>query len=266
MDFEFILRLEETRRRYIKANKPHKLKPWKDLWKAHEGKSFFVIASGPSCNLIDIPAEVKKADVVIGVNWIYNKFPDIKYDYLVACEIAPLFGIPKVGGMPSIKTIGLANSDGGRKEREWLRAYAAAPHFGRKEWVAPEKGKPLGSSMNSGFAALNVAAYMGAKKITVIGMDFTDIDGHNFHCYDDTALHRGYKEGGMQMHDAYKRSAQVDALKRVDKHLQELLGWTDKNGIIVENLSVITLLNFKKENSDAEYEVATEVAYINPQV
>ena len=230
--------MEELHRQYISSGRPHCPLQWRDLWRIHEDMSFFVIASGPSCNMINIKAEAEKSDIIIGTNWIWVKFPDVRFDYLFCCDVAPLLDAPD-----GIKVLTTANTEGGRVERIPARPFCILPHYGKKMWAPPEKGKPLSDSYNSGFGAMNLAAYMGARAIKVVGMDFAD-DGKSYHCYEDSKLHAGSGRNSEEIRKDFEKQYRINNFERVNMHLGAFIEWARKVRIVMENLSPITALNF----------------------
>ncbi len=204
---------------------------WPNFWQAHKGQTVLVLACGPSVLLpgedltpqtVD-PRDID-SDVVLSSNWAWKWYADI-CDYQISYDVTPC-----QGWRPAhVKLLTVLRPRRTMKVLERCQPYCLFPACDYGEIA---KGKKLPTSRNSGFAALAMAAYMGAARIRVVGMDFQPLNGRmHFYHETDFDVTRRVKSFGRNQ-------------ERVQADLTRLLSQIRSMDVEVENLSPISALDW----------------------
>ena len=204
---------------------------WPELWQSHKGGTVLVLACGPSVRLpgedpgpdtVD-PHDIE-SDVVLSTNWAWKWYADI-IDYQLCYDVTPC-----QGWRPAhLRLLTVVRPRETMRVIERCGPYCVFPATDSGEIA---RGKKLPTSRNSGVAALAMAAYMGASRIEVVGMDFTPARGR-MHFYPETDF------------DVRRRVASFGRNKeRVQADLAKLLAQIRGMGIEVENVSPISTLDW----------------------
>ncbi len=214
---------------------------WGDLWQVHRGKTVLVLACGPSVLLPGEDPAPETVDtrsvecvVVLSTNWAWKWYADI-CDYTLCYDVTPAQGWRP----PGVKLLTVLRPRGTMKVIERCQPYCVFPAC---DYGDVARGRPLPTSRNSGFAALAMAAYLGAGVIKVIGMDFSPAEA-------------SAKAGGkpVKMHFYHETDFDVDRRvksfqrnkARVQEDLTKLLVQIRAMGIQVQNLSPISTLSWE---------------------
>ncbi len=204
---------------------------WSDLWHCHQGETILVLGCGPSVLLPGEDPDEETVDPrhirfdrVISTNWAWKWYADI-CDYQLSFDPTPC-----LGWRPA--SVRLLPSSRRREMMEVLQRCHPYCIFPQTQYGNIEQGRPLPCSRNSGFAGLAMAAYMGASRIKVLGMDFCSREGR-MHFYPERD-----REVAVRAR-SYDRS-----LERVQPDLSKLLEQIRGMGIEIENLSPISTLEW----------------------
>ncbi len=202
----------------------------------HEGKTFLVVGRGPSfTEHVEEIAAVKR-DVTIAANytlWSDAEKAAVLPDYDFSVDSKPCQNKrPK-----SVKLVTVANTPAGMKARQG-HAWAAFKHLGRKKWGDLKPGQPLPTSYNSGIGAVSLALFMGAKRVKVIGIDFTTGKNGGIHSQDTGKVKRG--KGA----DQFKRNQ-----GHVQTHALEQGKWASRHGVEIENLSTQGVIAWARQKT-----------------
>jgi len=204
---------------------------WPQLWQVHRGRTVLVLACGPSVRLPGEDPDPERVDphdveydVVLSTNWAWKWYARI-IDYQLCYDVTPCQGWRP----PHLKLLTVVRPRESMAVIERCRPYCVFP---ATDYGPIARGKKLPSSRNSGFAALAMAAYMGASRIRVVGMDFAPA-GERMHFYPETDfdVRRRVKSFGRNK-------------ERVQTDLTRLLAQIRGMGIEVENLSPISTLDW----------------------
>ena len=204
---------------------------WPNFWHAHKGQTVLVLACGPSVLLpgedltpqtVD-PRDID-SDVVLSTNWAWKWYADI-CDYQISYDVTPC-----QGWRPAhVKLLTVLRPRRTMKVLERCQPYCLFPAC---DYGNIAKGEKLPTSRNSGFAALAMAAYMGAARIRVVGMDFQPLNARmHFYHETDFDVTRRVKSFGRNQ-------------ERVQADLTRLLSQIRSMDVEVENLSPISALDW----------------------
>jgi len=226
---------------------------WKNLWHIHEGKTILCLCSGPSANAVDLDTVEK--DFTIGTNYITKKYD---CDYQISCDSWNWKEPMKTKHYSKLLIAYV--SDGGKVQAlKKGGAYCAFPHLHKFGWGNIEQGAPLPTAFNSGISAIAMAAYMGAKVIKVLGLDFHADTDDNFHAYSEDAKY--IKEYTPE--ETIQIYTDGDLLSRVKPLLLRLSFYLHMQGITIQNLSP----SYEKSPLIFNlFEYLKETGYKNPNV
>lgn len=146
----------------------------------HQGRTFAIIGSAPSLDHINLDV-LKSFDVIIGVN--YNSFK-VHADYVLFHDLKPALKVLESGRYnPEQLMVPVCLKSGKTKvysqdlDNRWS-IYYLGPQDSDK--TLKRKSAPFFNHASSVQTAAHIAAFMGAKSVTLVGCDFK-VSG-NSHC------------------------------------------------------------------------------------
>lgn len=159
-----------------------------ELW---PGRTVYIIGGGPSLARMDLtPIHSKR---VIGVNQAFRLGPWVNVLYFGDCNFYDLNrknGIKDFGGL-MISSCQRIPKDG------WPGVHRVKRSKQKPYGIDTERRNSIAWNNNSGASAINIAYWLGAKRVVLLGFDMHKEEGnHHWHSY--------YKDRGPN-HNPYPR-------------------------------------------------------------
>lgn len=149
-------------------------KPWKipRLW---PGSTVYIIGGGPSLRDMDLaPLRNKR---VIGVNQAFRNYPWVDLSYFGDCQFR---GLAPIDEWPGLKITSCARVPPLGKGWPGIRRVGRSKSYG----IETKKEGFIAWNGNSGGSAINIAYWLGAVRVVLLGFDMQRLDiGHNWHDY-----------------------------------------------------------------------------------
>lgn len=147
-------------------------KPWiiPRLWPV---STIYIIGGGPS--LMDMELDCLREKRVIGVNQAFRKYPWVDVTYFGDCQFRDL---APVDDWPGLKVTSCGRVPELGKGWAGIRRVARSKPYG----IETKKQGFVAWNGNSGGSAINIAYWLGACRVILIGFDMHPSDNrHNFH-------------------------------------------------------------------------------------
>lgn len=190
-------------------------KPWPipNIWK---DSTVYIIGGGPSINDLDI--DLLKGQKVLGTNVSFKYYPWIDAVYFGDCS---LYGrihddLLKFGGL-KITSCNRAPDKGWPGVKRICR--------GKPSGIDSSRRFRISWNGNSGSSAINVAYWLGAKRIVLIGFDMRRVDkAKNFH------------------NDYQEEKPDFSPFKRYLRHFRQISHDANSLGLEILNASPVSLI------------------------
>jgi len=147
--------------------------PWviPRLW---PGSTIFIIGGGPSLKGMELNCLRLKR--VIGVNQAFRVYPWVDVTYFGDCQFREL--APSINQWPGIKVTSCGRVPELGKGWKGIRRVGRSKNYG----IETKKVGFVSWNGNSGASAINIAYWLGASRVVLLGFDMhSDNDRHNFH-------------------------------------------------------------------------------------